>query len=126
MANIGTKLFTAIFGKYVGQDPFGNKYYCSSKKLGKYVGRYNKERRWVIYKGKAEASKIPPYWHGWIHYNTDEIPTEKDMKKKYKWQKQPLPNLTGTNYAYLPNGHKEKEGIRDKAMGDYIPWNPNK
>lgn len=126
MANIGTKLYTSFFGKKVGEDKFGNKYYCSSKSEGKKVGRYNKERRWVIYNGKAEASKIPPYWHGWIHYNTDEIPAEKDMKKAYSWQQEHLPNLTGTNLSYLPNGHKNNGGIRDKATGDYIPWNPNK
>lgn len=124
MANIGTLLFTTFFGKKVGTDEFGNKYYKSAKFLGKHIGRYNKERRWVIFKGKAEASKIPPYWHGWMHYTFDNIPTESDMKKQYAWQKEYLPNLTGTDYAYLPNGHKDKLGKRDKATGDYSSWRP--
>jgi len=125
MANLGTKIYTSLFGKKVGEDEFGNKYYCSSKFFGKHVGRYDKERRWVIFNGRAEASKIPPYWHGWMHYSVDNIPTEKDMKKSTKWQKQHTPNLTGTNFAYLPKGHKDNEGIRDKSAGDYVPWNPN-
>lgn len=125
MANIGTKLYTFLFGKYVGSDEFGNKYYKSSAAAGKHVGRYNKERRWVIYNGKNEPSKIPAYWHGWIHYNTDEIPTEEEIKNAAKWQAKHTPNLTGTNFSYLPSGHKKNKGIRDKAAGDYIPWNPN-
>jgi NADH:ubiquinone oxidoreductase subunit len=124
MANLGTTLFTLVFGKKVGVDEFGNKYYKSSKLLGKPIGRYNKERRWVVFKGKSEASKIPPYWHGWMHYTFDEVPSEKDMKKQYDWQKSYLPNLTGTGYAYLPNGHKDKLGERDMATGDYTPWRP--
>ncbi len=125
MANIGTKLFTSLFGKKVGEDKFGNKYYKSSLRAGRNIGRYNKERRWVIYNGKAEASKIPAYWHGWVHYNTDEIPDSENNGKEYKWEQDHTPNLTGTNLSYLPNGHKKEGGVRDKATGDYIPWNPN-
>ena len=124
MATIGTILYTLVFGKKVGQDEFGNKYYKGTKFFGKHIGMYNKERRWVIFKGTAEASKIPPYWHGWMHYSTNEIPTENDVKKQYAWQKPYLPNLTGTDYAYLPNGHKNKLGERDKSTGDYTPWQP--
>ncbi len=122
MANLGTKIFTLLFGKKVGEDAFGNQYYKSSLALGKNVGRYGKERRWVIYKGKAEATKIPPEWHGWMHYSFDETPS---VVSKYKWQKDHLPNLTGTDYAYLPAGHKEAKGKRDKATGDYEAWKPN-
>ena len=44
----GTRLKTIFFGKFVGKDEFGNKYYQS--KNGK---------RWVIYSGEIDASKIP-------------------------------------------------------------------
>lgn len=124
MAKIGTLIFTTVFGKKVGVDEFGNKYYKSSKLVGKYIGRYDKERRWVIFKGKAEPSKIPAYWHGWMHYALDEVPTAADIKKKYQWQKSHLPNLTGTAYSYLPSGHIQKGGKREKATGDYTPWKP--
>lgn len=123
MANIGTKLFTSFFGKLVGEDEFGNKYFKSKPSIGKYVGRYNKERRWVIFNGKSEPSKIPPHWHGWIHYSFDE-PPEKKASKAHSWQKEHTPNLTGTELAYLPPGHKNKKGNRDKANGDYEAWQP--
>ncbi len=125
MANIGTLLFTAFFGKKVGDDSHGNKYYRSSLSAGKNVGRPGKERRWVIFKGKAEASKIPPEWHGWMHYSTDTIPENSRFAKKNSWEKDYLPNLTGTDYSYLPSGHKESIGKRDKATGDYVAWKPN-
>jgi NADH:ubiquinone oxidoreductase subunit len=123
MFHIGTLLFTAFFGQKVGEDQFGNKYYRSSLKRGKDVGRYGKERRWVIFKAKAEPSKVPPLWHGWLHYSIDEIPTSTGIKKE--WQKEHLPNLTGTGLRYLPAGHKQKKGKRDKATGDYQAWKPN-
>ena len=124
MANLGTLIYTTLFGKYVGKDEFGNKYYKTRPSMGKYVGRYNKERRWVVFNGKAEATKIPPYWHGWMHYSIDEPPTEENFKKQYKWQKDYTPNLTGTDYRYLPKGHQKAEGKRDKATGDYEAWKP--
>ena len=36
-----------------------------------------RKRRWVIYNGYAEASKVPPDWHGWLHYTFDEPPTDR-------------------------------------------------
>jgi NADH:ubiquinone oxidoreductase subunit len=111
MTSLGTLIFTHLFGKKMGEDEFGNEYYKSSKFLGKNVGRYNKERRWVIFNGKAEASKIPPYWHGWIHYNTDEIPEKEQSGRVYEWEKQHTPNLTGTDLSYQPKGHKKSENV---------------
>ncbi len=121
MASLTTLLFTAMFGKKVGQDEFGNRYYCT-KFFSKQVGRYGKERRWVIFNGKAEPSKIPPLWHGWMHYTLDTIPTGKEASAD--WQKPHLPNLTGTEFSYLPSGHTDSGGKRDKATGDYTPWQP--
>ena len=60
---IGTLFFTLFNGQYAGADQFGNKYY--SNKKGK---------RWVIYKGEVEATKIPPEWYLWIHFLSKEKP----------------------------------------------------
>ena len=49
---IGTKLKTFFSGKLVGTDLYGKYYYQS--KAGK---------RWVIYKGEIDASKIPIEWY---------------------------------------------------------------
>ncbi|HCR86452.1 MAG TPA: NADH:ubiquinone oxidoreductase subunit NDUFA12 [Alphaproteobacteria bacterium] len=122
MASIGTKLFTLFFGQKVGEDVFGNIYY-QTRKPQSTVGRYNKNRRWVIFNGKNEPSKVPAEWHGWLHFSFDEIP---DIKVKgYYWQKSHTPNLTGSDLMYLPYGHKESIGKREKATGDYKPWKPN-
>jgi len=60
---IGTFFYTLFTGKKVGQDEFGNKYYCNSR-----------GKRWVVYKSNVESSKIPPEWHQWIHFSTTKKP----------------------------------------------------
>ncbi|MDB2414564.1 NADH:ubiquinone oxidoreductase subunit NDUFA12 [Rickettsiales bacterium] len=112
---IGTKIFTFFHGRHVGDDQFGNRYFESKR-----AGRDGKIKRWVMYNGKAEASKIPPEWHLWIHYTSDNVPS-----KKYKWQKDHVPNLTGTKFAYMPPGHI-LNGQKDiKTTSDYESWNPD-
>ena len=69
----GTQLWTWRFGELVGQDEQGNRYYRTSG--GKIDPTLGFERRWVIYNGYAEASRIPPSWHGWIHHTVDLPPT---------------------------------------------------
>ncbi len=83
-------LFIKLFSKKIGNDEFGNAYYENSEK-----------RRFIVYKGCPEPSKIPAQWHGWIHYNTDVAPVN-IKTNKFSWQKIHLPNLTGTKHAYKP------------------------
>lgn len=117
-AHIG--LFTLLSGrKVVGEDAYGNKYYTGKPRKG-----YKRERRWVIYNGEPEASKVPPEWHGWLHFQTDAIPSDKTESFRRDWQKPHQPNLTGTNRAYRPPGHVLQGGKRDKAAGDYEAWKP--
>lgn len=124
MASLGTHLYTLFFGRYVGSDDYGNRYYRSSKCQGKHVGRANTERRWVVYKGEVEPSKVPAEWHGWLHHITDEKPSNAETAK-YSWQKPHKVNCTGTHQAYLPQGHKKAKNKRAKATGDYNAWKPN-
>jgi len=121
----GTWLFTKLKGKLVGTDQFGNRYYRekSPRPLRRGGGYDSRERRWVMYKGEAEASKVPPEWHAWLHYTVDDIPTD-GGKLKYPWQKPHLPNLTGTPLAYRPSGSVLKGGRRAPTTGDYEPWQP--
>ena len=109
--HIGTKLYTILCGKPVGQDSFGNRYFQSRR-----ADKDGKRKRWVIYEGMAEPSKVPPDWHGWLHYTFDA-----PLPGRHLWQKGFLPNLTGTDLAYQPPG---KNGKRDKASGDYEAWKP--
>ena len=86
---LGTFLKTLLFGKYVGSDTFGNKYY-----------KNNKNERWVIYSKNIEATKITSEWYLWIHHTTDKVPDTKD--RKYSWQKNHLENQTGTSKSFKP------------------------
>ena len=97
---IGTKIETLLFGKFVGKDHLGNKYYESKK-----------GKRWVIYAEEIDASKIPVEWYSWIHSTQNKIEKKHDLEK-YEWQKPHQPNLTGTESAYYPN--KNKDAIQKK------------
>ena len=118
-ATIGTALFSARNGKRVGEDVFGNIYY-QSKKTG---SGHPAEKRWVIYNGANDASRVPPEWHGWLHHSYDEIP-ESHLPQARIWEKEPSGNLTGTAQAYRPAGALEAGGRRAAATGDYESWNP--
>ena len=86
---LGTRFHTWRHGKPVGEDEFGNLYYEGG------VDTEGRTRRWVIYKDYAEASMIPPGWHGWMHHRVDTPPKD-DHYRPHEWQKPHLPNLTGT------------------------------
>ena len=104
-------------GEKVGEDEFGNVYYRAKPRKG-----YKRERRWVMYSDAPEASSVPPEWHGWLHHQTDEVPSENGYRRP--WQKPHQPNMTGTTGAYRPPGHILQGGTRDKATGDYEAWKP--
>lgn len=92
-----------FFSQYVGKDHLENKYYQKGKK------------RYVLYKGLEEPSKVPPMWHAWLHHLRENKPENKDIQT-YKWQKDYIPNMTGTKYAYKPK--------RELVSSDYTPWKP--
>jgi len=119
-ATIGALFTIAKTSKFVGEDDFGNKYYEAVTNKDSYDGR---RRRYVVYKGYAEASKIPPDWHGWMHYTFDEPPTVAPLKKK-RFEIEHRPNLTGTIYAWRPQGSIARGGQRPPATGDYEAWRP--
>ena len=70
----GTQLWTWRFGELVGQDEQGNTYYRT--KGGKIDPTLGFQRRWVVYNGYADASKVPPGWRGWLCHNVDLAPSE--------------------------------------------------
>ncbi len=122
MSPVHIQLVTLFSGsKKMGKDPFGNTYFRGKPRPG-----YKRERRWVMYKGAPEASKVPPEWHGWLHHQSDVFPSLDGSGISYRrtWQKPHLPNMTGTNHAYHPPGSLLKEGKRPKTTGDYEAWTP--
>jgi NADH:ubiquinone oxidoreductase subunit len=118
-ATVSTNIFTRRKGSRVGTDEFGNVYY-RSRAIDPALGI---ERRWVIYNGVAEASRIPPGWYGWMHHSVDTPPSETEYTPR-DWQKPHLPNLTGTPRAYRPQGSMLASGKRPSATGDYKAWTP--
>lgn len=113
----GTSLTTALFtkrhGSKVGTDYHGNVYYQS--KSG--------DRRWVVYKGSNDTSRIPADWYSWMHRQIDGPPGEV-LPPPRKFEKRREPNLTGTADAYRPSGALERGGQRAAASGDYEAWTP--
>ncbi|SFP72478.1 NADH:ubiquinone oxidoreductase subunit NDUFA12 [Tranquillimonas alkanivorans] len=108
---LNTQFYTWRHGVKVGEDDAGNTFYQS--KDGK--------RRWVIYNGEAEASRVSPEWHGWLHRTWDEPPTKLPLPHK-PWEKPHQENLTGTALAYAPPGSIRR--VEPEERRDYEAWQP--
>ena len=111
------RLISGLKGRRVGTDRFGNIYFETRN----VVRGFNHTRRWVVFAGRAEATDVPPEWHGWLHHAT---PDPLDERQRYAWQQDHKPNLTGTALAYRPKGHDYEGGKRPASYGDYDAWTP--
>ena len=110
-STLNTQLYTARKGKKVGEDSQGNVFYTNA----------DDSQRWVMFNGEAEASRIDPEWHGWLHRTWDEPPTKRPLRHK-AWEKPHQENLTGTPLAYAPAGSLRNEKPTDRR--DYEAWSP--
>lgn len=99
MQNWLLKKVSRYRGCLMGVDGFGNHYF-QHKTMPK--------KRWVVYAGRAEASHVPPLWHGWLHGLSNKIP---DTSVGHQG------NQTGTDQAY----HLAKPTAACKG---YEPWQP--
>lgn len=118
---LGTRFYTWLRGELVGEDAAGNRYYRRAG--GKANPALGFDRRWVIYNGPAEPSRIPPEWHGWIHHIVDVPPTAEAYAAQ-SWEKPHRPNMTGTPGAYRPPGSLLTPERRPRVTGDYDAWSP--
>lgn len=109
---LGTQFYTWRKGEKVGEDTQGNIFYQTQ----------DGKRRWVIYNGEAEASRVDPEWHGWLHHTFKTSPADRPLPKK-TWEKPHQENLTGTALAYAPAGSIRRR--EPKARQDYEAWNPD-
>ncbi|MBJ56958.1 MAG: NADH-ubiquinone oxidoreductase [Rickettsiales bacterium] len=100
---LGTIIFSFLLGKKVGEDDRGNRYFVSKKKPIK---------KWVLYKNKVDPTNLPADWQMWLTNEQEIVP--KDNSKKFHWQKDREPNLTGTSKAYHP-AIKSPNSIEDKG-----------
>ena len=108
---LGTQLHTWRKGIRVGEDAQGNLFYRNAKG----------DRRWVIFNGEIEASRIDPDWHGWLHHTWDQTPTERPLTHK-TWQKPHAENATGSAAAYAPAGSMRQAAPAERR--DYQAWQP--
>ncbi len=119
-ATIGTHLYNMGKGRLVGTDEAGNRYFESRK--GSHKDGDN--RRWVIYNGSNDASRVPAEWHGWLHHTHAGDPQDY-LPPVRSWEAPAAPNLTGTSSAYQPKGALAKGGHRASSAGDYQAWSPD-
>lgn len=118
-ATWGTSLFTRRFGGKMGEDQWGNVYFQAKKPDG-----MGWTRRWVIYKGANDASRVPPEWYSWLAGQSEDVP-DKSLPPARSWEQPPVPNLTGTKQAYRMPGALESGGVRAASTGDYEAWSPD-
>ncbi len=112
VSQIGTLLHTKLFGREVGQDSFGNRYFTEKRNPRTKDGHRVRQKRWVLYKGETDASKVPPEWHIWLHYTAD-APLAGTRRA---WQKPHKPNPSGTPDAWMPSA---------KPKSTYQAWKPD-
>lgn len=110
-STLNTQIYTARKGIKVGEDDQGNVYYRNA----------DDSKRWVIFNGEVEGSRIGPDWHGWLHRTWDQPPSERPLKHK-AWEKPHQENLTGTALAYVPAGSLYRAHPAERR--DYEAWSP--
>ncbi len=113
-AGLSTRLWTRRHGREVGRDELGNVYFEHRK---------DPSRRWVIYNGSNDASRVPPGWTSWLRGQIGQVPDEA-LPPRRAFEKDPVPNLSGTGETYRPAGSLSRGARRPAATGDYQAWTP--
>ena len=114
-ASWGTSIVTRRHGKEVGRDEAGNLYFQHKGDPG---------RRWVMYAGDNDGSRVPPNWQAWLRGTIDDLP-EKSLPPKRNWELEPIANRTGSDEAWRPSGSLRAQGVRAATTGDYSAWTPD-
>ena len=68
--------------------------------------KIKKTKRWVIYNGEINASKITADWFRGCINISNNVPNEK--LKNFIWQKPHKENKTGTKESFKPNDNFKK------------------
>lgn len=114
-ASWGTSLFSRRHGQEAGRDEAGNVYFRHAK---------DPARRWVIYAGANDSSRVPPGWNAWLRGTIDRVP-DKALPPRRPFEQPPQANLTGSDQAWRPAGSIRAGGNRAAATGDYSAWTPD-
>ena len=113
-ATFGTALFSRRHGSAVGKDAAGNHYF---------EHKNDRARRWVIYDGSNDGSRVPPGWQAWLKGTIDQLPDD-ELPPRRPFEQPPQANATGTFAAFKPGGSLAAHGVRPAATGDYQAWTP--
>ena len=114
-ASWGTALFSRRHGEEAGRDAAGNIYFRHRK---------DPARRWVIYDGANDSSRVPPGWNAWLRGTIADVP-DKALPERRAFEQPPQANITGTDDAFRPSGSLTRSGVRPAASGDYQAWKPD-
>jgi NADH:ubiquinone oxidoreductase subunit len=114
-ASWGTLFTNRRHGEEMGRDEAGNVYFRHRK---------DPKRRWVIYEGSNDSSRVPPGWNAWLRGTIDEVP-EKGLPPRRAFEQPPVANLTGSDGAWRPAGSIRSGGVRAASTGDYSAWTPD-
>ncbi len=115
-ASWGTSLFSRRNGEEAGRDEAGNIYFRHRK---------DPARRWVMYAGANDSSRVPPGWNAWLRGTIDAVP-DQALPPRRPFEQPPEANLTGSDQAWRPSGSIRSGGKRAAATGDYSAWTPDK
>ena len=114
-ASWGTIFFSRRNGEEAGRDEAGNIYFRHRK---------DPARRWVMYSGANDSSRVPPGWNAWLRGTIDGVP-DKALPPRRPFEQPPEANLTGSDQAWRPAGSIRAGGKRAAATGDYSAWTPD-
>ena len=110
--SFGTIIYTKLFGKFIGKDDLGNRYFINR----------NNSKKWVLYAKENDASNVTSAWHLWLTNDDINPPIKND--NNFSWQKKHIPNRTGSKDAYKPAGVIEKRSKNKTKL--YNSWQPPK
>ncbi len=105
---LGSLLYTYFWGRQIGVDLNDNRYYIQHKK--------HSYKRWVIYNGIVDPSKIPVSWHIWLHSDCETIPRDPpEIQTPAHFSAKHTTKCT-TSIANIPSS----------ALECYQSWSPDK
>ena len=113
--NLGTLIYSFFYGKKVGQDEDGNKFY---------IHKHNMKRKWVLYNKTVDPTSLKVIWQLWLTNNKTELPSEIGHNKAYIWQKERAPNYSGTKNSYHPKISKNMPHKDNKNKDIKEIWSP--
>ena len=110
---LATRLMTFFTGRRAGRDEAGNVYYHH---------RTLSTKRWVIYRGIVDASKVPAEWHAWLHNMRRNAPRADAAAEDRAWFRPHRANMTGTKMALTRRPHLPEDEAQ--AVIEYEAWKP--